>query len=155
MVGNTLCPAVHILGKGYCWPSPALGRPFIKLNLKQGSGPLCSIGQVLIVPFRSLPCLNFSLEKRQPRASNGQQYPLPCCAHFRFPKCVQQGRGYRWPRIYDIRYTTMCPLWSNVVSHEISTSPLHKKIHSFVLTMCNCLTFQWKVLLRCHLQLLL
>ena len=23
-----------------------------------------------------------------PWASNGQQYPLPCCAHFRFQKCV-------------------------------------------------------------------
>ena len=31
------------------------------------------------------------------RASNGQQYPLPCRAHLRFPKCVRQGRGYRWP----------------------------------------------------------
>ena len=27
---------------------------------------------------------------------NGQQYPLPCCKCFRFPKWVQQGRGYRW-----------------------------------------------------------
>ena len=36
-------------------------------------------------------------EKRRPRASNGQQYPLPYSPHFRFPKCVQQGRGYRWP----------------------------------------------------------
>ena len=24
-----------------------------------------------------------------------EQCSLPCCAHFRFPKCVQQGRGYR------------------------------------------------------------
>ena len=34
-------------------------------------------------------------KKRRPRASNGQQYPLPCRAHFRFPKSVRQGRGYR------------------------------------------------------------
>ena len=46
-------------------------------------------------PSGPLPCINFSIKKRRPRASNGQQYPLPCCAHFRFPKCVQQGRGYR------------------------------------------------------------
>ena len=46
-------------------------------------------------PSGPLPCLNFSILKRWPRASNSQQYPLPCCAHFRFPKCVRQGRGYR------------------------------------------------------------
>ena len=28
---------------------------------------------------------------------SAQQYPLPSCAYFRFPKCVQQGGGYRWP----------------------------------------------------------
>ena len=39
-------------------------------------------------PSGPLPCLNFSILKKTPRASNGQQYPLPCCAHFRFPKCV-------------------------------------------------------------------
>ena len=35
--------------------------------------------------------------KRRHRASNGQQYPMPCRAHFKFPKCVRQGRGYRCP----------------------------------------------------------
>ena len=37
----------------------------------------------LLSPLVPLPCLNISIEKRRPRASNGQQYPLPCCAHFR------------------------------------------------------------------------
>ncbi len=44
-------------------------------------------------PVSLLPCFDLSIEKRRPGASNGQQYPLPCCTHFRFPKCVQQGRG--------------------------------------------------------------
>ncbi len=30
--------------------------------------------------------------KRRPRASNGQRYPLPCCAHFRFLKCCTAGQ---------------------------------------------------------------
>ena len=42
--------------------------------------------------------LHGALPLRSPTwASYGQQYSLPCCAHFRFPKCVQQGRGYCWP----------------------------------------------------------
>ena len=31
--------------------------------------------------------------KRQPKASNGQRYPLPCCTHFGNLKCAQQGKG--------------------------------------------------------------
>ena len=31
-----------------------------------------------------LPSINVSIEKRWPRVNNGQQYPLSCCAHFRF-----------------------------------------------------------------------
>ena len=46
-----------------------------------------------LFPSGLLPCLNLSIEKRWPRAINSQQYPLPCCAHFRLPKCVMQGRG--------------------------------------------------------------
>ena len=33
-------------------------------------------------PSGLLPCIDFSKEKRRPRASNGQQYPLPRCTHF-------------------------------------------------------------------------
>ena len=56
---------------------------------------LPSVSYRNLFPLGPLPCFNLSKDKRRPRASNGQQYPLPCCAHFRFPKCVQQGRGYR------------------------------------------------------------
>ena len=40
-------------------------------------------------PSRTLPCIHVSTKKRQPGAGNRQQYPLPCCTHFRFPICVQ------------------------------------------------------------------
>ena len=43
------------------------------------------------------------MEKRRPRASNGQRYPLPYRTHFGYLKCAQQGKGvllsadYHWP----------------------------------------------------------
>ena len=37
------------------------------------------------------------VRKRRPRASNGQQYPLPCCRHFGNLKCAQQYKGYCCP----------------------------------------------------------
>ena len=37
------------------------------------------------------------INKRRPRASNGQRYPLPCCTHFGHLKCAQQGKGYCRP----------------------------------------------------------
>ena len=40
-------------------------------------------------PLGLLPSLKLGILKRRARASDGQQYPLPCCTHFRFPKCVQ------------------------------------------------------------------
>ena len=49
------------------------------------------------VYVRSYISKNSSLEKRRPRASNGQRYPLPCRTHFGNLKCAQQGKGYCWP----------------------------------------------------------
>jgi len=82
-----------------------LGRPErTSRRLCRGSqGKTDGRKNVRILPFVSyrtsapsspLPCIYLSMKKRQHRASNDQQYPLSCCAHFRFPKCVQQGKGY-------------------------------------------------------------
>ena len=53
----------------------------------------------------------------------GDQYPLPCCAHFRFPKCVQQGRGYRWPLLAPGRlFPSSLFLNLTLVSHLLTFS---------------------------------
>ena len=81
--------------------------------------PSCSLNQVeayIQWPYSGLAVF----WKIRPRASKGQQYPLPCCTHFRFPKCVQQGGGYCWPllalgRLLDASshlYKRTCTRWS-------------------------------------------
>ena len=107
MVSSTLCPAVHILGSqnvygraegitDHYWPWADF---FLYWNsLPEGrtgeNSPFCSIGHR---PLRvRCPAWISVFQKRRSRASKGQQNPLPCCAHFRFPKCVRQGRGYRF-----------------------------------------------------------
>ena len=78
-------PAPMFQTSSYTPPSPVSHQRAPALHRRTEIPPSRGLWRFYrtLFPSGPLPCLNFSIEKR---ASNSQQQPLPCCAHFRFPK---------------------------------------------------------------------